>query len=82
MGRLDVASSTVQRFDAPDHPILSGTGRPVPYQQRLAPDGTVWMSELIGNRIPSVDPRSGDVWVAYGASPALHPSRIARLSLR
>jgi hypothetical protein len=30
----------------------------------------------------AIDPRSGDVWVAYGASPALHPSRIARISLR
>ena len=31
----------------------------VPYEQRLAPDGTVWMSELIGNRMVSLDPRSG-----------------------
>jgi virginiamycin B lyase len=193
IGRLDAASGNVQPFAAPDHPVLSDAGGPVPYEQRLAPDGTVWMSELIGNRLVSldpvtgkfatfdmpkpnsgprrfdidrdgvlwipaysgnalvrfdprsrqftehalpvpdavpyiarvhprtgdiwigtaaadailrfepktgrfsrypvltrgatmrhmaIDPRSGDVWVAYGASPALHPSRIARISLR
>lgn len=59
LGRLDVATGTVQRFDAPDHPVLSGAGGPLPYEQRLAPDGTVWMSELIGNRLVSLDPRSG-----------------------
>ncbi|HKP28035.1 MAG TPA: carboxypeptidase regulatory-like domain-containing protein [Gemmatimonadales bacterium] len=59
MGRLDARTGEVQRFDAPDHPVLSDAGGPVPYEQRLAPDGTVWMSELIGNRILSLDPRSG-----------------------
>jgi virginiamycin B lyase len=28
----------------------------------------------------AIDPRSGDVWIAYGASPAIHPTRIARIS--
>jgi len=59
MGRLDTETGNVQRFDAPDHPLLSDAGGPVPYEQRLAPDGTVWMSELIGNRILSLDPRTG-----------------------
>jgi len=59
MGRLDARTGEVQRFDAPDHPVLSDAGGPVPYEQRLAPDGTVWMSELIGNRILALDPRSG-----------------------
>ena len=59
MGRLDARTGDVQRFDAPDHPVLSDAGGPVPYEQRLAPDGTVWMSELIGNRMLALDPRSG-----------------------
>jgi virginiamycin B lyase len=59
MGRLDARTGEVQRFDAPDHPVLSDAGGPVPYEQRLAPDGTVWMSELIGNRILALDPRTG-----------------------
>lgn len=61
MGRLDARTGEVQRFDAPDHPVLSDAGGPLPYEQRLAPDGTVWMSELIGNRILSFDPRTGKV---------------------
>ena len=50
MGRLDARTGEVQRFDAPDHPVLSDAGGPVPYEQRLAPDGTVWMSELMVSR--------------------------------
>ena len=30
----------------------------------------------------AIDPANGDLWVAYGASPAIHPTRIARLRLR
>jgi len=64
IGRLDAATGNVQRFDAPDHPVLSETGGPVPYEQRVAPDGTVWMSELIGNRLVSLDPGTG-VFATY-----------------
>ena len=28
-----------------------------------------------------IDPRTDDVWLAYGASPALHPARIARVRM-
>jgi len=27
----------------------------------------------------AIDPRTGDVWIAYGASPAIHPTRVARI---
>ncbi len=30
----------------------------------------------------TIDPRSGDVWLAYGASPAIHPTRVARIQDR
>ena len=30
----------------------------------------------------TIDPRNDDVWLAYGASPAIHPARIARVRLR
>lgn len=56
IGRLDAASGAVQQFEAPDHPELSQTGGPVPYEQRIAPDGTVWTSELIGNRLLAYHP--------------------------
>jgi streptogramin lyase len=29
----------------------------------------------------AIDPRSGDVWLAYGASPAIHPTRVARIQV-
>jgi len=28
----------------------------------------------------AIDPGRGDVWIAYGASPAIHPTRVARLT--
>jgi streptogramin lyase len=28
-----------------------------------------------------IDATRGDVWLAYGASPALHPARVARLRM-
>src|SRR5690606_38633328 len=30
----------------------------------------------------AIDPRNGDVWLAYGASPARVPARIARIQVR
>jgi streptogramin lyase len=29
----------------------------------------------------AIDPETDDVWLAYGASPAVHPARIARVTL-
>ncbi|MGQ0646548.1 MAG: hypothetical protein ACT4P7_03195 [Gemmatimonadaceae bacterium] len=44
-------------FDLPRHPALSNVpGGPIPYEIRVAPNGIVWMSELGGNRIVSLDP--------------------------
>lgn len=44
-------------FDLPRHPELShAPGGPIPYEIRVAPNGIVWMSELGGNRMVSLDP--------------------------
>jgi virginiamycin B lyase len=59
IGRLAVATGAVDSFDLPRHPGLAAAGGPLPYELRLGPDGTVWMSELQGNRIVSLDPASG-----------------------
>ncbi len=41
----------------PQHPSLGTVpGGPIPYELRLAPDGSVWGSELAGNRIFSYQP--------------------------
>jgi len=58
IGRLDVETGRVDSFPVPKHPELAAAGGPVPYEQRLAPDGTVWMSELQGNRIVRLDPKT------------------------
>lgn len=50
----------VKTHDLPNHPVLAtGGGGPIPYELRSAPDGRIWMSELQGNRIVSLDPRTG-----------------------
>lgn len=44
----------------PPHPTLAtGDGGPVPYELRTGPDGTIWMSELQGNRIVAFHPSTG-----------------------
>ncbi len=44
----------------PRHPSLGTVpGGPIPYELRLAPDGSVWGSELAGNRIFSYQPATG-----------------------
>ena len=44
-------------FDLPRHPVLSNApGGPIPYEIRVAPNGIVWVSELGGNRLVSLNP--------------------------
>jgi streptogramin lyase len=43
----------------PLHPGLTDDpGGPIPYEIRVAPNGTVWTSELHGNRLVGYDPRT------------------------
>jgi virginiamycin B lyase len=63
IGRLDVESGRVERFSLPAHPALADSGGPVPYELRLAPDGSVWMSELQGNRMLRFDPATKETRV-------------------
>jgi streptogramin lyase len=56
IGRLDPTGGSTELFEVPRHPTLASEGGPVPYEQRIAPDGTVWLSELQGNRMVAFDP--------------------------
>jgi len=57
IGRVDPATARVETFDVPPHPTLARVpGGPIPYELRAAPDGTIWGSELQGNRIFSFQP--------------------------
>ena len=60
LGYVDPGRDTVVTYDVPPHPTMAkGPGGPIPYEIRAAPDGRIWLSELLGNRIVSLDPKSG-----------------------
>ena len=40
--------------------MAAGPGGPIPYEIRTGPDGSIWMSELQGNRIVRFDPATGN----------------------
>jgi streptogramin lyase len=62
IGWLDPATGQVTTADAPIHPELGPKpGGPIPYEARLAPNGTLWISELQGNRLLGYNPGNG-VW--------------------
>lgn len=60
VGRIDPGSGEVTLFDLPPHRELRAIpGGPIPYEQRIGPDGRVWVSELQGNRLIGLDPGTG-----------------------
>src|SRR5687768_2698493 len=53
-------SGSVRKVELPPHPTMADVpGGPIPYELRAGADGRIWMSELQGNRIVSLDPRTG-----------------------
>ena len=57
IGSVTVETRAVDTSHAPPHPTLAEVpGGPIPYELRVAPNGTVWVSELQGNRMLSYDP--------------------------
>lgn len=61
IGYVDAATGDVVKFEIPSPSHLADGGTPVPYGLRVAPDGSVWGTELRGNRIVRLDPQSGAV---------------------
>ena len=60
IGYVDPARDTVVTYEVPPHPTMAkGPAGPIPYEIRAAPDGRIWLGELQGNRLVSLDPRSG-----------------------
>jgi cysteine-rich repeat protein len=62
VGRFDptTAEFTYYRLPTAD-PAETGLSIPVPYGCDVAPDGTVWWSQLFGQRIGTVNPTTGEV---------------------
>jgi streptogramin lyase len=58
IGRVDAQGDT-RTFEVPAHPVLAtGAGGPTPYELRVAPNGSIWGSELQGDRVFSFDPQT------------------------
>ena len=52
IGSVDAADGEIETYEVPNHPRLgAGPGGPMPYEVRVGPNGRVWGSELLGNRI-------------------------------
>jgi virginiamycin B lyase len=76
IGSVDPASGRVQTVEVPPHPKLSqGPGGPIPYEIRTGPDGRLWGSELIGNRIYGYAPSTGKFEVFDLPTPHSGPRR-------
>ncbi len=57
LGYVDPASCEVRIFEVPVPPMPDG-GSTIPYGLRAAPDGTIWMTELVGGRLVRFDPET------------------------
>jgi streptogramin lyase len=76
IGSVDAATGNVVTHEVPAHPTLAaGPGGPIPYEIRLGPDGRVWGSELIGNRLFAFTPSTGRFEVFPLPSPHSGPRR-------
>jgi virginiamycin B lyase len=62
-------------FDVPV-PAMPDGGSNIPYGLRVGPDGTIWMTELIGGRLIGLDPRSGEFRVHPLPEPFSGPRRL------
>jgi virginiamycin B lyase len=59
-GYVDLKTRKTPTFEAPATPMPKEQGSPVPYELRVGPDGTIWMTELAGNRLLRHDPATGE----------------------
>lgn len=58
---VDAASGDVEFFQVPPDPTGADGESTIPYGLRVGPDGTVWGTQLRGNRLIRLDPATGDV---------------------
>lgn len=59
IGVLDPESGRLRTYDVPVPPTDAG-GSNIPYGLRFGPDGILWGTQLIGNRLVRFDPKSED----------------------
>lgn len=61
IGRLDTETREVQRYEVPPPPGVGAEESTLPHGLRVGEDGTVWGTELRGNRLIRVSPETGQV---------------------
>ncbi len=55
IGYLDPETGTTETFEVPTEPMADG-GSTIPYGLRVAPDGTIWATQLIGGQLIRFSP--------------------------
>jgi virginiamycin B lyase len=60
LGSLDPATGELETFEVPENGLDPDDGGPIPYGLRVAADGTVWSTELHGNRLIKYVPSTGE----------------------
>jgi virginiamycin B lyase len=75
LGFVD-AEGQITRFEVPAHPEADVGAGPMPYELRVAPDGRIWGSELIGNRVFAFDPRTEAFEILTMPTPHSGPRRL------
>jgi virginiamycin B lyase len=77
IGHVNETTGKVVTLEVPAHPVLgAGPGGPIPYEIRVGPDGRLWGSELLGNRIFAFAPESGKFEVFSLPTPHSGPRRL------
>jgi virginiamycin B lyase len=72
---LDPATGSVVRHEVPT-PAMPDSGSTIPYELRMAPDGAVWVSQLVGGRLVRFDPAAGRFQLFPLPAPFSGPRRI------
>lgn len=74
-GYVRASSDDVVTFDVPITPALAAGNGPIPYGLRVAPDGAIWGTELIGNRLLRLRPGTGEFTAWRMPTPHSGPRR-------
>ena len=76
IGYVDGATGAVQTFGAPAAPGIAEGRSAIPYGLRVAPDGLVWSTELLGNRLLGLYPVTGGFTMFVFPTPHSGPRRL------
>jgi virginiamycin B lyase len=76
MGYVDGKDGRVETMDVPPANLPPDVGGPIPYGLRVGPDGTVWSTELAGNRLIRYEPEAKRMRTYKMPSPHSGPRRL------